>query len=408
MTGIRRVLSTMFAISALTAAAGELSAGQWEFTIVAEEDVTVVPGTAATYNFFDTPSYNAGRVVFYGTHPSSFEGVWEWRGGTLEPVVSSADLSFRGLPDVAGSIRAFSANGTLYTRDGAGPFVTVANTLTPVPGATGNFQSFRWVSTDGASVVFTANGPLNGEPTGVYSAPSAGGPVVKIADLSDGFTSFRRVVSASSGNLVFTADDSQQDTAVYRAAVNGSNRVTVIDRNTSVPVAGILGTFIESTLDDVAPAISGDTVLVYGSGAGIWGIFRKQGAQPLQPVVTNNTSPPGAMDTFNTFRGMALSGENVAFVASGVAGSDIPWGIFVILNGQLEKVIDISQTINGRPFRDIHLLPKGFDGTSLAFLAFLEGTGNDAIILARCTSCPAVFSDGFESGSLSRWSSTPP
>jgi hypothetical protein len=113
------------------------------------------------------------------------------------------------------------------------------------------------------------------------------------------------------------------------------------------------------------------------------------------------------MDTFSSFRGMAISGENVAFVASGFAGSDIPWGIFVVLNGQLEKVIDISQTINGRPFRDINLLSRGFDGTSIAFLAFLEGTGNDAVILARCTSCP-VFSDGFESGNLSGWSGTRP
>ena len=408
MTNLSRVLRTVLVVLSLIMVAGDLAASQWEFTIVAEEGATIVPGTVTTYTWLDPPAYNSGRVVFYGNHPSSFEGVWEWRDGVLSPVVSSADLSFRGLPDVAGSIRTFSANGTLYTRDGAGPFVTVANTSTPIPGGTGNFQSFRWVSTDGSSVVFTANGPSNGTPTGVYSAPVGGGAPVKIANLSDGFSDFFNPVSVSSGNLVFLANDAQGNTGVYRAAVNGSNRMTVIDHNTPIPLPGILGNFNEVSLDDVAPAISGDTALVYGAGAGIWGIFRKQGAGPLQPVITNNTVPPGAQDTFSNIQGMAISGENVAFIGSGVAGSDIPWGVFAVLNGQLEKVIDIAQTIGGRPFRNIRILPRGFDGTGIAFLAFLDDTDVDAVILARCTSCASIFSNGFESGNRSGWSSATP
>ena len=149
-------------------------------------------------------------------------------------------------------------------------------------------------------------------------------------------------------------------------------------------------------------------MLVYGSGAGVWGIFRKEGPHVLQPVVTNDTVPPGSQDTFSNFRGMSASGEDVAFIASGVAGTDVPWGIFLVRDGQLEKMIDISQTINGRPFRNILLSARGFDGTGIAFLAFLEDTGVDAVILARCTSCASIFSDGFEPGAASRWSGATP
>ncbi len=405
----RRILTAVFAILCWIAAApaDSLRASQWEFIIVAEEDVTVAPGTVARFGTVETPAYSAGRVVFSGRHPSSFEGVWEWRDGELTAVVTSADLAFRGLADVSGPMRSFTASGVVYTRNGNGPFVPVADTLTPVPGGTGNFLNFSWASTDGASVVFT-NGPANGNSPGIYSVPVGGGAVVKIADQGDGFSAFLKPVTASAGHVAFTAYDSEVDAGVYRAAVNGTGLTTVIDGNTPIPIPNLIGTFFSSTLDDFTPSISGDTVVAYGAGSGIRGIFRKKGAGPLEPVVTSLMRPPGAQDTFSNFSGVSVSGDNVAFLGYGTAGSDIPWGLFVVLNGQLEKVVDFSQLIDGRPFRQIYLHPKGFDGTSVAFSVLFDDTNNPGIVLARCLDCVSVFSDGFEAGNAARWSGAVP
>ena len=389
-------------------ARGGQPAGQpVEFFIVAEEDVTLAPGTVAPFGTVDTPAYSAGRVVFSGRHASSFEGVWEWRDGQLATVVSSADLAFRGLADVSGSMRSFTASGVVYTRNGNGPFVPVADELTPIPGGVGNFQNFSWAATDGVSVVFTI-GPINTNATGIYSVPVGGGTVVKIVDLNSGFNSFLKPVTASAGHVAFTAYDAEVDAAVYRAAVNGTGLTTIVDGNTPIPVPNLIGTFFQSTLDLFSPSISGDTVGFYGGGSGIRGIFRKKGAGPLEPVVTSLIRPPGAQDTFSNFYGVSVSGDNVAFIGAGAAGSNIPRGLFVVLNGQLEKVVDFSQTINGRPFREIYLHPKGLDGTSVGFSVFLDDTNNPGLVLARCLDCVAVFSDGFEAGNASRWSGVVP
>lgn len=408
LTSIRRCLATILPTLALLSVGSQLSASEWEFIILAEEGVTPVPGMATTFLSLDTPSHSAERVVFPGTHLSSFEGVWEWRAGQLSTVISSADLTFRGLPDISGSVRSFTANGVAYTRDGGGPLVAVADVLTPVPEGLGNFQNFRWVATDGTSVVFTANGALNGLPLGVYSGPVGGGPLVKIADTGDGFRFFYKPVYTSSGRLVFTAYDMQGDTGVYRANTNGSDLRVVADGKTPVPYPGVSETFIEYTLGYLPPSISGDTVIFYGIGGGRRGIFRKRGANVLEPVVTDLNSPPGTGDKFADFYALSLSGENVAFVASGFVGSEIPRGLFMILDGQIEKVIDYSQKINGRPFANLHLSPEGLDGTSIAFYVFFDDTNTDAVVLARCIDCRQIFKDGFESGTTSQWLATVP
>jgi hypothetical protein len=404
----RRIFTSIL-VTLLTVVGGsQLSASQWEFTLIAEAWATTAPGTAMTFLTLDAPAYSSGRVVFAGTHASLVEGVWEWRDGQLGTVLSSSALTFRGLPDVSGSMRSFSANGVVYSRDGGGSIVPIVDTMTPVPGGAGNFASFRWTSTDGASVAFTANGPGNGNATGVYSVPAGGGTVVKIADLNDGFSSFSRPLAASAGFVVFTAYDPQINPGVYRARVNGTGMTTVIDRNTPIPVPGVVGTFVAGTLHSIAPAVSGDTAFVYGGNGDVRGIFRKRGAGGLEPVVTSLDSPPGTPDTFADFYAFSASGNDVAFIGAGFVGSDIPRGLFVILNGQLEKVIDGSDTINGRPFRSMGLLPKGFDGRSVAFYVFLDDTNVDGIVLARCLDCFSVFLDGFESGSTSRWSGIAP
>src|ERR1044072_7543147 len=173
----RRIFTSIL-VTLLTVVGGsQLSASQWEFTLIAEAWATTAPGTAMTFLTLDAPAYSSGRVVFAGTHASLVEGVWEWRDGQLGTVVSSSALTFRGLPDVSGSMRSFSANGVVYSRDGGG-------------------ESVR-------------SGATRRRGAGVSSVPAGGGTVVTIADLHHGFSSFWRPLAASAGFVVFPAYDPQ-------------------------------------------------------------------------------------------------------------------------------------------------------------------------------------------------------
>src|SRR5215471_17268533 len=136
---------------------------------------------------------------------------------------------------------------------------------------------------------------------------------------------------------------------------------TVVDENTRIPSGA--GTF--RCLPGNAFSLSGNQVAFWGSGfeppffCKPSGIYLFDGAS-LAKVADENTAVPGGSQNFTDFAFPVISGNNVAFAASGGAGQ----GIYIFDGGTLKAVADQSTAIpdGTGAFTGFGGIPAGFGG----------------------------------------------
>jgi hypothetical protein len=239
----------------------------------------------------------------------------------------------------------------------------------------GLFTTFLYQSVNRGNVAFSAGNSATGF-GGVYT--NIGGVLNRIADsltpIPGGvgsFNQFYEAPSLSNGSVAFSGGTIAGQRGVYLFRDGALTRVA--DRTTPVP--GGSGNF--SSFNQ--PSLNGDTLVFTGGGGGRRGIYLAQGSL-LTALVDTTTPIPDGSGSFTAFgRWQSLDGDRLAFVGSGVSGQV---GIYTLIGGQLTKVIDLNDILDGKQLSSLEIGPDALRGSSLAFDAqFTDGTSG--IFLAQ-------------------------
>lgn len=156
----------------------------------------------------------------------------------------------------------------------------------------------------------------------------------------------------------------------------------VLDENTNLPGTG---NFL--TGGSNAPSLSGNTVAFVVST----GVYTRTGSGPIKIVADSSTSPPGFSDTFNFLNRdqVAISGERVAFHAGSPAGNDVPLGIWMSNDADIELLVANQDEIGGEVVNGFRFSQYALDKDSFVFSARLPApVSEDAIYLAKRISAP--------------------
>jgi hypothetical protein len=343
--------------------AGAFLAEDGALAIIADLQTFMPGGQGSTFYRFGPPSVERDRVCFHGANPFDHleEGIYAKRGNKLRVVVDVHTLvpgqtgtftsQFSQLQSSADGNGAFiSWNGEhtgVYTEIG-GALGVVANRDTAIPGGEGNFTpddgapGFEGVSISGSEVAFGGRGVGQ---EGIYS--TVGGPL----------------------------------------------RVEA-DRHTMLPGAtGLPGTLR-------GPALNRGNVAFYAGSQFGEGIFARIGSA-MQIVADRSTPVPDRGVNFLQFEPFtAIERRNVVFWGRPDPGISFA-GIYVRFFGELMKVIETDDTLEGRDVAFVTFGPQAISGNRVAFkVTFSDFSQGLYVAILR-----TIFRDGFESGDLTIWSS---
>lgn len=378
-------------ISALFVFAPSLAeAGTRSFTKVADTDTTI-PGGAGSFTTFDVPSLDGGYVAFKGQGSDSQDGVYTYIGTSLAKVADTSTAipsgsgnftDFYALSLYGGNV-AFNGVGSfqdgIYTHIGAS-LAKVADTNTAIPGATGNFTTFYDPSLDGENVAF--NGTDGDTQDGIYTNIS--GSLAMVADTgttmpgqTENFVIFYGT-SFDAGAVAFAGEGSTVG-GVYKTV--GSTLTKVADTDTTMP--GQTENF--SIL--YTPSLDAGNVVFAGEGSTVAGVY-KTVESILTKVADTDTAIPDGMGNFIDFSSdddyylnyanWSLDNGNVAFWAEGYSQQQ---GIYTDLGGTLEKVIDLTDLLDGKIIDSLAIGKEGLSGNSIAFTAYFSD-GSSAVYVA--------------------------
>ena len=385
---------------------------EWVFEKIVDTD-TRVPGTAVTFLAFTLwPSQDDGNVTFYASYNDSGgdlrSGIYAYVNGDLKVVVDdetqvpgSSDLfkSFDMHPSMDGTSVAFSGSRFPVRDDAFGVYKEVSGSLqavadsdTPIPEGTGNFKTTPrgGVSMDGGAVAFYGEG--NDDQSGVYVEEN--GVLKKVADETTAipggtgnFAAFDGSTAISSmkpgeGIIAFLGRGQDGQEGIYKRV--DSALIKVADKNTPIP--GGSGNFTEF---GASFSISGGNVAFQAIGNdGQDGIFKKVGGV-LEKVADTNTPIPEGDGTFADFYKNAVSISGRCVVFTGRDDEDRN-GVYTDCFGELRKVIDESDTLDGKSFSGVSAGRESFDDGCIAFKVDFDDR-SDGVYLARpARPAPAV------------------
>lgn len=330
--------------------------------LLAANTSTLIPGGTETFTSLENaPGFNGDSLAFIGSGPGGRTGIYSTTAGSPQLPVRVVDLN------------------------------------TPIPGGTGNFQSFgteAGIIIVGGNVLFAGSGA--GGLQGIYmSNPGNNGVPIPIADTATpipggagAFTGFQHALGYDGKNVAAVATGAGGQEGVYRIAVISPPQVgsplRLADTTTAIPDGD--GNF---TGFPAGPAISGDDVAFIGNGSdGQQGLYRvavdspPQAGEPRRIADTSTPIPEGA-GLFTAFGtdldhpvDPAMTGDRVAFVGS---GSDGQGGVYsVILSTPARtavplRVADTSTPIPGGNGKFTGFGAVGISDTDIAFLGHGDG-----------------------------------
>ena len=286
-----------------------------------------IPGGVENFLIFPgSPALDGGQVAFRGRDGLGFDGIYLYDGESLAVVANKATVDASGSgtlstpadPTLSMGHVAFRAFGTLsvvgvYTGDADGVTAQVVDG-DPVPGAEDDFTMLGpRPGLDGAALFFQGRGVSGAD--GIFR--QQGGNTSPVADtdtLAPGtlnpFIGFGQSVSARGGGVAFHALDSDNKDGVY------------------VEAGGLLTT----------AARAGDSV-------------------------------PGSDAAFVGFEEVSVDGGDVAFLGFGVYG---PQGIYLRRSGELMKIVDENDSLDGHSIFSVELGLDALDDDQLAFTAHFD------------------------------------
>lgn len=359
---------------------------------------TLIPDRVVTFDRFSFPSIDGGNVVFMGIDPSGKYGIYIYINGILS---------------------------------------VVADTTTPVPrlgGGSFSFFSGGYASIHGEDVAFIGQGPRGKSQMGIYTYIN--GELDVVADsvnteipgdpLGENFSNFFRP-SLEDGNLAFRGTGPSGQAGIY-TYINGELRV-IADKNTLGNVVFDLAsfdagdvafailnplsrraiyTYFDGTLsifadtDTQAPGgtgsfwhlrdtwLDGRKVVFVGLSPGPReGVYSNISGK-LDVVADTDTGLPEGTGTFRGFNDASLDNGNIAFSNKDPkVSSSRQLGIYTNLGGQISKVININDTLDGKTITSFDCRREALSGLQIAFLArFTDGSQGIFVAVASDPSLP--------------------
>lgn len=265
------------------------------------------------------------------------------------------------------------------------PFTRIADTSTPIPGASGNFVAFSnmvSVNEDG-DVAFSEDN---------FDAPSndgihfwSAGDLSLIADFdtaipggTGNFTAFSFFGNGIEGNTIaFRGGGASDQTGIY--AYNGTILEKIADTTTAIPDG--TGNFTGFT---TAYVDGGDFAFIADGSAAQQGIYLASGAT-ITRVADQSTPVPGIGGNFQWSSQLGFDGGNLSFWAN-VTGGTTPGNIIGAYSpgGGLTTLVTTATIVPGvgTPFTSLSS-PADLSGTTVVFGGqFAGGSGLYTIDLA--------------------------
>ncbi|HEX2973532.1 MAG TPA: PEP-CTERM sorting domain-containing protein [Tepidisphaeraceae bacterium] len=377
-------------------ALGPVSAwAQITFTRVADNSTVAPDGTLFSGQFGISPAIDGTNVVFSAgserylpamVKVNNDMGVYRWDGHGLTTVAdantpvpgapgeSMAGMSFNSVA-ISGTEVAFSArstsdplrSGVFATFNGA--LKTLATTNTPVPGGSGTFTSFGRVARSGDNVAF-ANAQIRNrsgawgrdlqyQASGIYMS-QGGGAVTKVVDettkmpgKTSTFTGLYDSIDINGVNVAFVA---WMD--VYVADDSGIAR-----RNTSSFLYPQVGVSLDGA--DVA---FGDNYLCAWLDGTVQRLALGNATNGDRYFSLIDRNP--SIDN----RTIVFGGKVTGAMGTGYDLCDLG-GIYMWRDGEISKVIDVNDTLDGKALANLHTGPDSLSGDNIAFhVQFKDGT----------------------------------
>jgi hypothetical protein len=360
------------------------------------DSATPIPGRSGTFAYFDPPAFDGITFAFQGRDGLYVPGLYTSRDGALariadsETPVPGGTETFRNFlePSLSGERVAFRASSDyspffsfgIYV-GGSDGLTAVADRKTPIPGGIGNFGYFGPATIEGDTVAFAASGFDSRQ--GIYATRD--GVLTPIADAStavpggSGNFLFFGPLALKGGTVAFQGYEDSFHSGLYVGRPGDLNKV--VDSRTPIPGRSALF----SVFGD--PVLDRGTVVFGGFGARFpeGGIYAGNGGA-LTTLADLNTPIPGGQGTITSLELPAVSRGRMAFIGADATSTR---GLYVRVNGTLQKVISGTDTLEGKDVGWFQMANgnacgsstcsggagTGFDGNRIAFLAnFTDGS----------------------------------
>ena len=386
----------------------------FSFFKVADTD-TVVPGSSATFEGFlgAEPVISGNNIAFLGQDNVNFnDGIYLFDGNILSVVadfstpipdrsgvnftdfdedlsISGSTVAFEGFVDNAG----FTAfDNLVVTASGGNLTILAAETTTFVPpGNTSLFVDVDEPMIRGTTAVFVGN--EDESDAGIFF--SSGSAVSFIANLNApvpgrptySFSQFDNNISFDGTRIGVESSitDGEDSGILLFTVTTGGVFESITDTIDSV-IPGTTSTIFDSLSE---PSIDNGIVAFGGNDTnGNQGIYTNLGGT-LRVVADESTNVPGEDFTFTGFdpSDTSIEGNNIVFegkfeinIGAGIGvepqGFVSGEGLYIELNGNLMKIIDTGDTLDGKILTDIDIQFNGaISGDKVAFSAsFSDGS----------------------------------
>jgi hypothetical protein len=384
--------------------------------IVDENTPFPVPNDSGNFRYFGIPTIDNGYIEIAGTSSTTYPNQSSSPGGlfiyndgalttvadTLNPQITNKGLrNWRSVSsasvDEGNLVFITSTSGSerseLIYKSFKGINEIVADSNTPIPGRSQNFNYFSAISLENGNIVFSGGysafldgyrdyNPGIPEPRGIYIIKQGNliEPVVEIGMMIPGISreitvfsnpSFKENVVAFNIFSFNPFTSNLEESAVYTYNVNDKLFKRVANRDTQVP-----GKEENFTFRDLIPngffgevAQSQENVL-FSSGSGLVrdtptssGLYLSlNGALSL--VADTDTILPKGTGKFTGFDTYSIDKKNLAFIGF---DDNERLGLYAKIGDSLTKVIGAGDSLDGKFIRLLTLDREGLDEQSIVF-----------------------------------------
>ena len=400
---------------ALLGAPGPVAGLDFDFTMLVDSTVTV-PGSSGQFNSFFSRSVGieGDTVVFRGQGSDGSQGIYRVDGGVVSMVVNQdtpipgTSVTFRQIGEfstIGDGIVGFegwnntSGDRGLYT----GTLDVISKNGDSTPDGTRNFTAYGGGCRahrpghrlQRLELLATANRHLQ---------RCRRRFLVTVADLDDIapgtgalFNTFSSLPAMDGTDVAFWGYAQNGMEGLYTDM--GGGIVALVDENVVAPgTANNFSSFY-------TPSFDNGEIAFFAYAGGVQGVYTDVGGS-LEMVADTNMEMPGLGFNFEDLDDPALAGGTIVFSGDGPypgkEGGITPTGIYLYEQGELSKVIDYTDMLDGKQISSLGMPQLGLehlpDGQKrLAFIASFED-GTTGLYLAESRTGAIVIPAGYGEG----------